>query len=65
MCGLYSVPKAYLQDSRAYITVFAEVDDVFIRYPNLRSMTQNELLTHFGTSRVIFQTNNFYNFNLI
>jgi len=57
MCDIYPVPSSYLKDSRTGVGVFAEVDDVYLRYPNLRSMSQNEVLMHFGTYFFLFLVN--------
>uniref|UniRef100_A0A5S6QA86 FAS1 domain-containing protein n=1 Tax=Trichuris muris TaxID=70415 RepID=A0A5S6QA86_TRIMR len=43
----YSVSQSYLQDYHSAITVFAPINDVFVRFPDVRSMTQKELLGHF------------------
>ncbi|KFD57936.1 hypothetical protein M514_01169 [Trichuris suis] len=43
----YSVSQSYLQDYHSAVTVFAPINDVFVRFPDVRSMTQKELLGHF------------------
>ncbi|KRZ78816.1 Fasciclin-1, partial [Trichinella papuae] len=48
----YTVSQSYLEDYHAQLTIFAPVDDVFIRFPEYRSMTLKELLEHFVDQQI-------------
>ncbi|VDK82185.1 unnamed protein product [Litomosoides sigmodontis] len=52
LCARYTVSLAYMKDSNAPITVFAPVDDVFIVNPNIRALSQKEVLAHIVDTQI-------------
>uniref|UniRef100_A0A0N5ADG7 Fasciclin-1 n=1 Tax=Syphacia muris TaxID=451379 RepID=A0A0N5ADG7_9BILA len=53
LCGHYTVAEAYMKDSNARITVFAPTNDVFTYNPDLRALSQKEVLGHIVDTQVI------------
>ncbi|OZC07064.1 hypothetical protein X798_05924 [Onchocerca flexuosa] len=52
LCARYTVPLAYMKDSNARITVFAPVNDVFTYNPNIRALSQKEVLGHIVDTQI-------------
>ncbi|CAG9538217.1 unnamed protein product [Cercopithifilaria johnstoni] len=52
LCARYTVPLAYMKDSNAPITVFAPVNDVFTYNPDIRALSQKEVLAHIVDTQV-------------
>ncbi|KAM3721786.1 Fasciclin-1 [Dirofilaria immitis] len=52
LCSRYTVPLAYMKDSNARITVFAPVNDVFTYNPNIRALSQKEILGHIVDTQI-------------
>jgi hypothetical protein len=48
----HQVIEYYHRDADARMTVFAPVDDVFLRWPELRSLTEKESLSHISDVRI-------------
>ncbi|CAJ0961491.1 unnamed protein product, partial [Mesorhabditis belari] len=53
LCGLYEVATAYMKDVYAKVTIFAPTDDVFTYNPDIRALSQREVLSHMVDTQVI------------